>query len=72
MDDGDVAELSMAAQVVKCVKADNVFKQLYWRITKNRPHKASIIAVAHKIVIAAHALVKNNVRWQNRHLEKAP
>ncbi|MDR0327061.1 MAG: hypothetical protein LBI05_02060 [Planctomycetaceae bacterium] len=59
----DVTALYMAAQVVvKCVKADNVFKQLYLRITKNRPHKAGIIAVAHKIVIAAHALVKNDVR----------
>ncbi|MDR0328565.1 MAG: hypothetical protein LBI05_09755 [Planctomycetaceae bacterium] len=61
--------MGIRAQVVKCVKADNVFKQLYLRITKNCPHKIGIIAVAHKIVIAAHALVKNNVRWQNRLLE---
>jgi len=62
--------LYMAAQaVVKCVKADNVFKQLYLRITKNRPHKVGIIAVAHKILIIAHAMVKNNVRWKNKLLK---
>ena len=65
--------LYMAAQsVVKCVKADNVFKQLYLRITKNRPHKVGIIAVAHKILIIAHSLVKNNVRWQNKLIENVP
>jgi hypothetical protein len=62
----------MAAQaVVKCVKKDNVFKQLYERITKKRPHKVGIIAVAHKILIVAHALVKNNAHWKNTLLEIA-
>jgi transposase len=59
--------LYMAAQtVVKRVKEDNVFKKLYERITKTRPHKVGIIAVAHKIMIIAHAMVKKNEKWQNR------
>jgi len=63
--------LYMAAQVVvKCIKADNVFKKLYERITKNRPHKVGIIAVAHKILLIAHALVKNNTKWENKLLKK--
>lgn len=64
--------LYMAAQaVVSFVKADNVFKQLYLRITKNRPHKVGIIAVAHKILKVAHAMVKNKQKWKNQLQEKA-
>ena len=53
----------MSAQsVVTCVNADNVFKQFYLRITKKRPHKVGIIAVAHKMLIIAHSMIKNNVK----------
>ena len=51
--------LYMATQsAVKCTKTDNVFKQMYERITAKRPHKVGIIAVAHKMLIIAHSLVK--------------
>jgi transposase len=59
--------LYMAAlTAVKCVKADNVFKQLYLRITATKPHKVGIVAVMHKMIIIAHALVKNNEKWKNK------
>ena len=62
--------LYMAAlTAVKCVKADNVFKQLYLRITKTKPHKVRIVAVMHKMLIIAHTLVKNNEKWENKLLK---
>jgi transposase len=65
--------LYMAAlSAVKCAKKDSVFKQLYLRITKNRPHKVGIIAVAHKMLLIAHAVIKKGVKWENRLLEKSP
>jgi len=36
---------------VKYVKADNVFKQLYLRITATKPHKVGIVAVMHKMLM---------------------
>jgi len=50
-------------------KADNVFKQLYLRITKTKPHKVGIVAVMHKMLIIAHTLVKNNEKWENKMLK---
>lgn len=65
--------LYMAAlSAVKSVKADNVFKRLYDRVTAKRPHKVGLIAVAHKILLIAHSLVKNNIYWENKLLEKSP
>jgi transposase len=59
--------LYMAAlAAVMCVKADNVFKQLYLRITAKKPHKVGIVAVMHKMLIIAHSLVKNNQKWKNK------
>jgi|GEM_PF-3143062 len=52
-----------ALTAVKCVKADNVFKQLYLRMTAKKPHKVGIVAVMHKMLIIAHSLVKNNQKW---------
>ena len=53
--------LYMAAlSAVKCVKADNIFRQLYLRITTTRPHKVGIVAVMHKMIIIAHSMIKNN------------
>ena len=63
--------LYMAAlSAVKCTKTDNVFKRLYDRIVSKRPHKVGIIAVAHKMLIIAHSLVKNGVKWENKLLQK--
>ena len=63
--------LYMAAlSAVKCVKADNVFRQLYLRITATKPHKVGIVAVMHKMIIIAHAMVKNNEKWQNKMFKK--
>lgn len=63
--------LYMAAlSAVKCVKADNVFRQLYLRITATKPHKVGIVAVMHKMIIIAHSLVKNNQKWKNTLQEK--
>jgi len=62
--------LYMAAlTAVKCVKADNIFKQLYLRITATKPHKVGIVAVMHKMLIIAHTLVKNNEKWENKMLK---
>ncbi len=59
--------LYMAAlTAVKSVKANNVFKELYERITSKRPAKVGLIAVAHKMLLIAHALVKNNIQWENK------
>ncbi len=59
--------LYMAAlSAVKSVKEDNVFKRLYDRITAKRPPKVGLIAVAHKMLLVAHSLVKNNVYWENQ------
>ncbi len=63
--------LYMAAlSAVKSVKTDNVFKRLYDRITAKRPHKVGLIAVAHKMLLIAHALVKNDVYWENKLLNE--
>jgi len=51
------------------VKADNVFKKLYLRITAKKPHKVGIVAVMHKMLIIAHSLVKNNSKWKNKMLK---
>jgi hypothetical protein len=59
-----------ALSAVKSVKQDNVFKELYARITAGRPHKVGLIAVAHKMLLIAHSLVKNNVHWENKLLPK--
>jgi len=62
--------LYMAAlSAVKCTKSDNVFKRLYDRIVSKKPHKVGIIAVAHKMLIIAHSLVKNCVQWENKHIK---
>lgn len=59
--------LYMAAlSAVKSTKDDNVFKQLYSRITSKRPPKVGLIAVAHKMLLIAHTLVKNEVYWENK------
>lgn len=58
-----------ALSTVKSVKADNVFKRIYERITAKRPPKVGLVAVAHKILIVAHSLIKNNVRWENKILQ---
>lgn len=59
--------LYMAAlSAVKNVKEDNVLKRLYARIAATRPHKVALTAVAHKMLRIAHALVKNNVHWENK------
>jgi transposase len=59
--------LYMAAlSAAKCVKTDNVFRQLYLRITATKPHKVGIVAVMHKMLIIAHSLVKNNEKWENK------
>jgi len=42
------------------VVSDNVFRQLYLRITETKPHKVRIVAVMHKMLVIAHSLVKNN------------
>jgi transposase len=63
--------LYMAAHsAVKCTKTDNVFKKLYERITAKKPHKVGLIAVAHKMMLIAHSLIKNNVRWENKLIQK--
>lgn len=63
--------LYMAAlSAVKATKTDNVFKQLYERTAAKRPHKVALVAVAHKMLLIAHALVKNSVYWENRLLSK--
>lgn len=63
--------LYMAAlSAVKVTKADNVFKQLYARIVAKKPHKVALIAVAHKMLLIAHALVKSNVHWENKLSQK--
>ena len=59
-----------ALAAVKCVKTDNVFRKLYLRITATRPHKVGMVAVMHKMLIIAHALVKNNEKWQNKMVKK--
>jgi hypothetical protein len=53
----------------KCVKTDNVFKQLYLRITATKPRKVGIVAVMHKMLIIAQSLVKNNENWENKLLK---
>ena len=55
-----------ALSAVKCVKEDNVFRKLYLRITAMKPHKVGMVAVRHKMLIIAHALVKNNEKWKNK------
>ena len=58
-----------ALSAVKCTKSDNVFKRLYDRIVSKRPHKVGVIAVAHKMLLIAHLLVKNGVKWKNKLLQ---
>ena len=50
--------------------ANNVFRQLYLRITATKPHKVGMVTVMRKMLIIAHALVKNNEKWQNKMVKK--
>jgi transposase len=51
--------------VYRC-KEDNVFRQLFKRLTDGlkKPFKMAMVAVMHKMVRVIHALIKNRQKWQ--------
>jgi hypothetical protein len=53
--------------VYRC-KADNVFRQLFKRLTQEgkKPFKAAMVAVIYKMVRVVHALIKKRERWNSQ------
>ncbi|MDR0869325.1 MAG: transposase [Planctomycetaceae bacterium] len=49
-------------------KEDNVFRQLFKRLTVElkKPYKSAMVAVIHKMVRVVHALLKNGTKWENK------
>jgi transposase len=58
---------AVMAAVHRC-KDDNVFKQLFHKLTGElkKPFKVAMIAVMHKMLRVVHALIKNEKIWENK------
>jgi hypothetical protein len=48
---------------VRCLPQNNILKKLLYR-RSTKSHKVAIIAVAHKLIRIAFALVKNNTEYK--------
>jgi transposase len=58
---------AVMAAVYRC-KADNVFRQLFKRLTEElrKPFKMAMVAVMHKMVRVVHALLKKREMWNSQ------
>ncbi|MDR0337749.1 MAG: hypothetical protein LBI18_11730, partial [Planctomycetaceae bacterium] len=61
-----------AMAAIYFTKTNNVFKEMYYHMTKelNKAHNVAVVAVAHKMLKIAHSLLKNGETWKNKLNEK--
>ncbi|GHT46648.1 hypothetical protein FACS189454_08110 [Planctomycetales bacterium] len=57
----------MKSAVYHC-KNDNVFRQLFKRLTEElkKPFKMAMVAVMHKMLRVVHALIKKAEKWNDQ------